>query len=102
MLFFRIPRSNAFPTNLPNTYFNIDQYVASDQTTPDVTTGIITRSMQINNGKMNKFALYNSTKGLTMGYYKTHLLPLYPIAKYTLCDNFFKAGSAAPISITFT
>lgn len=88
-----IPRSNAFPTNLPNTYFNIDQYVASDQTTPDVTHRYYHQIMQINNGKMNKFALYNSTKGLTMGYYKTHLLPLYPIAKkYTLCDNFFQSG----------
>jgi phospholipase C len=49
--------------------------------------------MQIDSGKMDKFALYNSSKGLTMGHYKTKLLPLYPIAqKYTLCDHFFHSG----------
>src|SRR5699024_10246767 len=32
-----IPRSNAFPTNLKNYYFNIDHYVPSDKTTSDVT-----------------------------------------------------------------
>src|SRR6201996_7071577 len=32
-----IPRSSAFPTNLPNDIFNIDQYVPADQSTPDVT-----------------------------------------------------------------
>lgn len=88
-----IPRSSAFPVNLPNNYFGIDQYVPSDQKTPDVTHRYYHQIMQINNGKMNKFALYNNTKGLTMGYYRTQGLPLYPIAKrYTLCDHFFQSG----------
>lgn len=88
-----IPRSNAFPTNLPNTYFNIDQYVSSDQVSPDVTHRYYQQIMQINGGKMDKFALYNLTGGMTMGYYTTRLIPLYPIAKkYTLCDNFFQSG----------
>ncbi len=30
-----IPRNNSFPTNLPNQFFNIDQYVPSDKATPD-------------------------------------------------------------------
>lgn len=88
-----IPRSGAFPTNLPNTYFNIDQYVAADQATPDVTHAFYQEQMQINGGKMNKFALYNYTKGLTMGYYTTANLPLYELAKkYTLCDHFFHSA----------
>jgi phospholipase C len=88
-----IPRSSAFPTNLPNTYFNIDQYVAADQATPDVTHAFYQEQMQINGGKMNKFALYNYTKGLTMGYYNTANLPLYELAKkYTLCDHFFHSA----------
>ena len=32
-----IPRSSVFPSNLANNFFNIDQYVPSDQETPDVT-----------------------------------------------------------------
>jgi phospholipase C len=88
-----IPRNSSFPTNLPNHYFNIDQYVPSDKETPDVTHQYYHEIMQIDSGKMDKYALYNHSKGLTMGYYKTKLLPLYPLAKkYTLCDHFFHSG----------
>ncbi|MDN3548666.1 alkaline phosphatase family protein [Mucilaginibacter aquaedulcis] len=88
-----IPRSSAFPTNLSNNYFNIDQYVAADQVSPDVTHAFYQEQLQINGGKMNKFALYNFTKGLTMGYYNTAELPLYELAKkYTLCDHFFHSA----------
>jgi phospholipase C len=85
-----IPRSSAFPTSLPNTYFNIDQYVAADQVSPDVTHRFYQEQLQIDGGKMDKFALHNYTKGFAMGYYKTSELPLYDLAKkYTLCDHFF-------------
>jgi phospholipase C len=88
-----IPRSSVFPSNLANNFFNIDQYVPSDQETPDVTHRYYQERMQINGGKMNQFALYNNTKGLSMGHYKTKLLPLYNIAKqYTLCDHFFHSA----------
>ena len=63
-----IPRNNSFPTNLPNELFNIDQYVPSDKKTPDVTHRFFHNRMQIDAGKMDKFALYNNTKGLAMGY----------------------------------
>lgn len=85
-----IPHSSAFPTNLPNTYFNIDQYIAADQVSPDVTHRFYQEQLQINGGKMNKYAHYNFTKGFAMGYYSTKDLPLYELAKkYTLCDHFF-------------
>ncbi|WP_344973430.1 acid phosphatase [Compostibacter hankyongensis] len=88
-----IPRTSVFPTNLPNHYFNIDQYVPSDQEIPDVLHRYYQERMQIDSGRMDKFALYNSSQGLTMGHYKTSLLPLYPLAKqYTLCDHFFHSG----------
>jgi len=88
-----IPRSSVFPVNLPNRNFNIDQYVPSDQEIPDVTHRYYQEIMQINGGKMNKFALHNHTKGLAMGYYKTELLPLVKLAKeYTLCDRFFHSA----------
>lgn len=93
-----IPRNSSFPTNLPNKLFNIDQYVPADKKTPDVTHRFYHNQLQIDGGKMDKFAAYNSSKGLAMGYYSTEKLPLYPIAKkYTLCDNFFQSvfgGSA--------
>ncbi|KIA93414.1 acid phosphatase [Pedobacter kyungheensis] len=88
-----IPRNNSFPTNLPNNFFNIDQYVSADKASPDATHRFYHNQMQINGGKMDKFALYNDSKGLAMGYYNTEKLPLYPFAKqYTLCDNFFQSG----------
>ena len=49
--------------------------------------------MQIDGGKMDKYALYNTSGGLSQGYYQTNLLPLYNIAQqYTLCDNFFHSA----------
>jgi len=87
-----IPRNNSFPTNLPNQLFNIDQYVPSDKATSDVTHRFFHNQLQIDGGKMDKFAAYNDSKGLAMGYYSTKKLPLYPLAqKYTLCDNFFQS-----------
>jgi phospholipase C len=88
-----VPLRSAFPTNLPNTYFNIDQYVAADQLTPDVTHAFYQEQMQIDSGKMDKFALYNQSKGLALGYYTTANLPLYELArKYTVCDHFFHSA----------
>lgn len=88
-----IRRSSAFPTNLGNNYFNIDQYIPSDHVTPDVTHRFYQEQMQINGGKMDKFAQYNSSAGLTMGYYNTDMIPLAAIAKkYTLCDRFFHSA----------
>ena len=88
-----IPGSSAFPLNLPNNIFNIDQYVPSDQATPDVLHRYYQEQLQIDGGKMDKFALYNSTAGLSQGYYKTNLLPLLNIAQeYTLCDNFYHSA----------
>ncbi len=88
--------SSAFPTSLANTYFNIDQYIPNDALTPDVTHRYYQEPLQIDGGKMDKYAFYNipgSSAGLAMGYYKTSAIPLYPIAqKYTLCDNFFHSA----------
>lgn len=88
-----IPGSNAFPTNLPNAVFNIDQYVAADKDIPDVLHRYYQEQMQIDGGKMDKYALYNTSAGLSQGYYQTNLLPMLAMAKkYTLCDNFFHSA----------
>jgi len=79
--------------NLPNNIFNIDQYVPNDQETPDVLHRYYQEQLQIDGGKMDRYALYNTSAGLSQGYYKTSLLPLLNIAeKYTLCDNFFHSA----------
>jgi phospholipase C len=83
----------AFPVNLPNTYFNIDQYIPNDQLTPDVLHRYYQEQLQIDGGKMDKYALYNTSAGLSQGYYKTNLLPLLGMAeRYTLCDNFYHSA----------
>lgn len=89
-----IPNTPVFPTNLPNAIFNIDQYVANDVITQDVLHRYYQEQMQIDGGKMDKYALYNSNSaGLSQGYYKTSLLPLLALAqKYTLCDNFYHSA----------
>ncbi|SHM83163.1 alkaline phosphatase family protein [Mucilaginibacter sp. OK098] len=89
-----IPGTSAFPTNLANNYFNIDQYIPADQETPDVLHRYYQEQMQIDGGKMDKYAAYNSNSaGLSQGYYKTSLLPLLPMAQqYVLCDNFFHSA----------
>jgi phospholipase C len=88
-----VPGTSAFPTNLPNTYFNIDQYVPNDVIIPDVLHRYYQEQMQIDGGKMDKYALYNTSAGLSQGYYKTSLLPLLSMAqKYTLCDNFYHSA----------
>jgi len=89
-----IPGTSAFPTNLANTYFNIDQYIPADQETPDVLHRYYQEQIQIDGGKMDKYSAYNSNSaGLSQGYYKTSLLPLLGMAqKYVLCDNFFHSA----------
>lgn len=87
----------SFPQNLPNQFFNIDQYVSSETEIPDVMHAYYQEQMQIDGGKMDRYALYNSiytnSGGLAMGYYKTQMLPMYDFAKkYTLCDNFFHSA----------
>jgi phospholipase C len=88
-----IPGTSAFPTNLPNHFFNIDQYIPNDLMTPDVLHRYYQEQLQIDGGKMDKYALYNTSAGLSQGYYKTSLLPLLGMAqKYTLCDNFYHSA----------
>ena len=88
-----IPGTTAFPTNLSNTYFNIDQYIPNDQETPDVLHRYYQEQLQIDGGKMDKYSLYNTSAGLSQGYYQTDLLPMLNLVqKYTLCDNFYHSA----------
>ena len=88
-----ITGTTAFPTNLPNHFFDIDQYVPNDMLTPDVLHRYYQEQLQIDGGKMDKYALYNTSAGLSQGYYKTSLIPMLSMAQhYTLCDNFYHSA----------
>lgn len=87
------PPGNQFPSNLANAPFSIEQYVPANMNTPDLVHRFYQEQVQIDGGKMDKFAAVSDAKGLVMGYYHTANLPLAAEAqKYTLCDNFFHAA----------
>src|SRR6202171_3414719 len=84
------PPGGAFPSNLPNAPFSIEQYVPIGANTPDLVHRYYQEQAQIDGGKMDKFAVISDAKGLVMGYYHTANLPLATeAASNTLCDNFF-------------
>jgi phospholipase C len=87
------PPGGAFPSNLPNAPFNIEQYVPIGANPPDLVHRYYQEQMQIDGGKMDKFAAISDAKGLVMGFYHTANLPLTAeAASNTLCDNFFHAA----------
>jgi phospholipase C len=87
------PPGNAFPPNLPNAPFNIEQFVPINAKTPDLIHRFYQQQGQIDDGRMDRFAALSDAKGLVMGYYHTKNLPLAQEAmKNTLCDNFFHAA----------
>jgi phospholipase C len=84
------PPGGAFPSNLPNAPFSIEQYVPIGANTPDLVHRYYQEQGQIDGGKMDKFAAISDAKGLVIGYYHTANLPLAAEAENnTLCDNFF-------------
>jgi phospholipase C len=84
------PPGGAFPNNLPNAPFNIEQYIPIGSNPPDLVHRYYQEQAQIDGGKMDRFAAISDAKGLVMGYYHTANLPLAAeAANNTLCDNFF-------------
>ncbi len=81
------------PTSLPDIYFNIDTLNPPSKKTEDLVHRYYQEQAQINGGKMDKYVAYSDAKGLSMGYYHTADLPMFPIVKeYTLCDRFFHSA----------
>ena len=82
-----------FPEDLPNAPFLINRYVSPSELTGDPIHAFYHYKLQMNNGKMNKNVAWTNQGGLSMGYYETKKLPLYPYARsYTLADNYFAAA----------
>ncbi|MGH7536434.1 MAG: acid phosphatase, partial [Gemmatimonadales bacterium] len=87
------PPGMQFPANLANAPFSIEQYVPANMNTPDLVHRFYQEQVQIDGGKMDKYAAVSDAKGLVMGFYHTTNLPLAAEARqYTLCDNFFHAA----------
>ncbi|HEX5385886.1 MAG TPA: acid phosphatase [Gemmatimonadales bacterium] len=83
----------AFPNDLPNAPFSIEQFVGATLKTPDMIHRFYEEQVQIDGGAMDKFAAVSGAGGLVMGFYHTANLPLAAeAARYTLCDNFFHAA----------
>jgi len=67
--------------------------VPPDQRTGDLAHKFYQQQMQINGGKMDKFAAISDARGLAMGYYDGSKLPLWTYAQqYVLADHFFHAS----------
>lgn len=82
-----------FPLNMPNKPFDIGKYVSLDEKTGDLVHRFYQEQMQIDGGKMDKFAAFSDAGGLVMGYYDASKTELWAYAqKYTLADNFFHAA----------
>ena len=79
-----------FPAGMANQPFQIDKYVPANQATGDLVHRYYQEQVQIDGGKMDKFASVSDAGGLVMGYYDGNQLPLWQYAKqYTLSDHFF-------------
>ncbi len=88
-----VPGMASIPTTLPNQPFNIEQFVPANVPTRDLVHRFYQEQVQIDGGRMDKFAVVSDAKGLTMGFYHTAPLPLAAFARdNTLCDNFFHAA----------
>ena len=88
-----VPEDKRFPSNLPNKPFEINQFVAPNEKTTDLVHRFYQHQAQINDGKMNRFAVVSDAGALTMGHYRSDALPLWSYAKrFTLADHFFQSA----------
>lgn len=82
-----------FPAVLPNGPFDIGRYVPADDKIGDLMHRFYQHQMQINGGRMNRYAAVSDTGGLAMGHYDGRPLPMWDYARrYTLADRFFQAA----------
>ena len=79
--------------SLPNKPYDIGVLKSIGDPTRDLVHRYYQEQIQIDGGKMDKFATISDAKGLSMGYYQTAQLPMYPIVQqFTLCDNFYHSA----------
>ena len=85
--------SAAFPDNLPNGPFRIDQPPVSrrlDEVLPSPIHAYYQNREQINGGPNNRFVAMSNVGGWVMGYFDGSKMKMWQWAKqYTLADHFF-------------
>ena len=73
--------------------YNLASYISVDSFTGDITHRFYTEQLQIDNGKMDKYAVYSENPGLVQSYFDATNMPEGLLAQqYTLCDNFFHSA----------
>jgi len=82
-----------FPEKMQAKPYNLTGYVPSDQNSGDLMHRFYQNQLQINGGRMDKFAAWSDNPGLVMSYYDASDMPEGRLAKqFTLADNFFQAA----------
>jgi acid phosphatase len=86
--------TQAMTLAIANKAFRIDDPAGLNQGYQVVTRDLVHRfynnQMQIDGGKLDKYAAFSDAGGLVMGNYDGSSLPLYKLAQqFTLADNFF-------------
>jgi phospholipase C len=79
-----------FPAGLPVAPFDDARYVPADMLTGDLVHRFYQEQLQIDAGKMDKFAAWSDAAGLVMSYYDASQMPEGKLAQqYVMDDNFF-------------
>src|SRR5512132_1209696 len=82
-----------FPSNLPNAPFAIDAYVPASEATGDLVHRFYQEQVQIDGGRMDKFAAVSDAGGLVMGYYNLSQSAHWRLAKeFALADRMFHSA----------
>ncbi|MBF0558011.1 MAG: acid phosphatase [Nitrospirae bacterium] len=82
-----------FPEKLPAQPYDLAQYVPMNQKSGDLVHRFYQNQLQINGGRMDKYAAWSDNPGLVMSYYDASDLPEGRLAKqYALLDNFYQGA----------
>ena len=82
-----------FPSNLPNAPFAIGAYVPASEPTGDLVHRFYQEQLQIDGGRMDKFAAVSDAGGLVMGYYDLPDSIHWRLAKeFALGDRMFHSA----------
>lgn len=82
-----------FPEQMPAKPYDLARYVPGNEKTGDLVHRFYQNQLQIDGGKMDKFAAWSDNPGLVMSYVDAGDLPEGKLARqYTLADNFFQAA----------
>ena len=82
-----------FPANLPNKPFDMARYVGMSDKTGDLIHAFYQEQMQIDGGRMDRYAVVSNAAGLVMGTYDTSKTFLWKAARqFTLGDAMFHSA----------